>query len=417
MTTTGPATIEELDSPSDVLVFARTRRADADRAEADVLTAAVIWAEQHPPESIDEAATWIGGGEDGLLLAGPGAPLVAEFCIAEFALAIGKSTDAGKAIISAGLELKYRLPKHWARIQSGQLQAWKARRIAESTLMLTEEAVAFVDAQVAPFAHKISFAALERLVEEAIDRFMPDLAAEKNQKAADGRHVTFHHQQVSFNGTTHFEGELDLGDALDFDTALAQTAESLKACGSEESLDVRRAMAVGEIARNQLALDLQAADESVAGEEVSTSSTDVTAQPRRKPKPKPRQVILHVHLSDAAIRGEAGLHLARVENTRTGVTANQVRTWCANPDTSVVVKPVIDLNEHIHVNGYEVPERLQEQTEERDHRRNLGSHATPWLSAVLVSISSSISAGVRKPCRLRGRELSSAAMLSSMPGP
>ncbi len=279
MTSTGPATIEELDSPRDVLVFARTRRADADRAEADVLTAAVIWAEQHPPESIDEAATWIGGGEDGLLLAGPGAPLVAEFCIPEFALAIGKSTDAGKAVISAGLELKYRLPKHWARIQSGQLQAWKARRIAEATLILTEEAVAYVDAQVAPFAHKISYAALERLVQETIDRFMPDVAAEKNQKAADARHVTFHHQQVSFNGTTHFEGELDLGDALDFDTALAQTAESLKACGSEESLDVRRSMAVGEIARHQLALDLQAADETAAGAEVSTSSTDVTVSP------------------------------------------------------------------------------------------------------------------------------------------
>ena len=79
MTTTSHTTIEELDSPSDVLAFARARRADADRAEADVLTAAVVWAEQHPPESIHEAATWIGGGETGLLLAGPGAPLVAEF--------------------------------------------------------------------------------------------------------------------------------------------------------------------------------------------------------------------------------------------------------------------------------------------------------------------------------------------------
>ncbi len=204
--------------------------------------------------------------------------------------------------------------------------------------MLTEEAVAFVDAQVAPFAHKIGYAALERLVQEAIDRFMPELAEEKNQKAADARHVTFHHPQVSFNGTTHFEGELDLGDALDFDDRPGPAgAASLKAAGSDESLDVRRSMAVGEIARHQPALDLQAADETVAGEEVSTSSTDVTGEPRRKPHRKPRQVVLHVHLSEAAIRGEAGLHLARVENTRTGVTADQVRTWCANPDTSVVV--------------------------------------------------------------------------------
>jgi hypothetical protein len=80
-----------------------------------------------------------------------------------------------------------------------------------------------------------------------------------------------------------------------------------------------------------------------------------------------RQVVLHVHLAEAAVRGEPGLHLARVENTRTGVTADQIRTWCANPDTSVVVKPVIDLNDHIHVEAYEVPARLAEQTQERDH--------------------------------------------------
>jgi hypothetical protein len=77
-------------------------------------------------------------------------------------------------------------------------------------------------------------------------------------------------------------------------------------------------------------------------------------------------VVLYVHLSEAALRGEPGYHLARVENTRTGVTAEQVRTWCGNRDTEVVVKPVVDLNEHLHVNGYQVPKRLGEQTDLRD---------------------------------------------------
>jgi len=86
-----------------------------------------------------------------------------------------------------------------------------------------------------------------------------------------------------------------------------------------------------------------------------------------------------VHLSEAAVQGAGGLHLARVENHRQGVTADQVKTWCANPDTQVVVKPVIDLNEHTHVEAYEVPERLQEQTNLRDLRRVLGSDATPSL--------------------------------------
>ena len=77
-----------------------------------------------------------------------------------------------------------------------------------------------------------------------------------------------------------------------------------------------------------------------------------------------------MHLSDTAITGtgnSGSLELARVENHRRILTADQIRTWCANPDTEVVVKPVIDLNEHIHVAGYEVPDRLREQVTLRDH--------------------------------------------------
>ena len=75
-----------------------------------------------------------------------------------------------------------------------------------------------------------------------------------------------------------------------------------------------------------------------------------------------------MHLSETAITGNSGsLELARVENQRRILTADQIRTWCANPDTEVIVKPVIDLNEHIHVEGYEVPDRLREQVTLRDH--------------------------------------------------
>ena len=56
-----------------------------------------------------------------------------------------------------------------------------------------------------------------------------------------------------------------------------------------------------------------------------------------------------------------------MENQRRVVTADQIRIWCANPDAQVIVKPVIDLNEHIHVEGYEVPTRLREQAMLRDH--------------------------------------------------
>ena len=38
----------------------------------------------------------------------------------------------------------------------------------------------------------------------------------------------------------------------------------------------------------------------------------------------------------------------------------QIREWCSNA-TQVIVKPVIDLAERIHVEAYETPDRLKEQ--------------------------------------------------------
>ena len=82
-------------------------------------------------------------------------------------------------------------------------------------------------------------------------------------------------------------------------------------------------------------------------------------------------MLLYVHLSETAITGtgtdECRLELARVENHRQVITADQIRTWCANPDTQVTVKPVIDLAEHIATTAYEIPDRLTEQTDLRDH--------------------------------------------------
>ena len=351
MTATTNTDRGDLDSAREVLVFARESQAAANRAQADLLVAAVTWAEQHPPESIDEAATWITpGGDTGLTLAGEGAPLVAEFCIAEFALAIGRSTDGGRALVAAAVELKYRLPASagpgcspvtWRR--GGPAGSRRPRSA------LSQEAAAFVDAQVAPFAHRIGIAALERLIAEAIARFMPDKAAQDARKSADGRHFTIDHQQVSFGGTSQLTGELDLADALDLDTAVAKAAHELLALGSTDSLDVRRSIAAGQIARNQLALDLEPGP---------TTRKPATTARRR---PQPRQVVLHAHLSETAITGGTGtgsLELARVESKHRILTADQIRTWCANPDTEASGKPVIDLNEHIHVAGYEVPDRL-----------------------------------------------------------
>src|SRR5919112_1254197 len=281
----------DLDTAAAVLEFARAQSAAANTAETAKLQAAVAWAAMHSVDSLDAAATVFDRhyGDTGVPVAGPGAPLVAEFCVAEFAAAVGLPTETGKAYLGEALELRHRLPQTWARVVAGDLAAWRARPIA-------------------PAPNR------------------PSVAAGGVVGAPGGavRHAHVHTDQVSFEGTVWVEAEVDLADALDLDTALSVGAARLADLGSTASLDVRRSESLGQMARNQLSLDL-----------------DTSPEPQR-------QVVLHVHLSDQAITSSNDtLHLARVQNTRSFVDADQVRNWCNHPGVQVTVKPIIDLTAHI----------------------------------------------------------------------
>ncbi len=127
----------EVDSPGEVLGAVRASKAAENVEAARQLRLAVDWAAMHSVDSIHDAATlWaprFGFEEEAVPVAGPGAPLVAEFCVAEFAAALGVS-DRGRAGCSVGeaLELRYRLPRLWRRVTDGDLPAWRARRIARA---------------------------------------------------------------------------------------------------------------------------------------------------------------------------------------------------------------------------------------------------------------------------------------------
>jgi hypothetical protein len=359
--TSGTTTLDA----TEILTSARRARETANAAEAQVLADALAWAHLHLVDDLDEAATWWSGsrlmGQDtGIPIAGDGAPLVSEFAVCEFATALGLSADAGRNLVGQTLELAHRLPKIWARVQAGSLAPWRARRIAEATLYLSLEAAAFVDAQLASFAHRTGPAQVQRLIDTAIATYMPEYAAEQRQRAADQRYFTIAHDQVSFAGTSRVHGELDLADALDLEDAVAAAAAQLAELGSTESLDARRAAAVGMLARGDLALDLQTAPAAEGPERTDTGRT--TRRTRR------RDIVLYVHLSEDALRSGDRDAVARVENAGGQlVTAGQVAEWCGRPETTrVVVKPVIDLNQHHPTDSYAVPARIAEQVELRD---------------------------------------------------
>ena len=117
---------------------------------------------------------------------------------------------------------------------NGDLQAWRARRIADRTLLLSPEAADFVDRHLDHFAHKIRPSLVDRLIDEAIARFMPALAEEQRQAAADRRCFEVDTREVTLAGTTRVYGELDLADALDLDAAVANVAAQLGDLGSTD---------------------------------------------------------------------------------------------------------------------------------------------------------------------------------------
>jgi hypothetical protein len=260
-------------------------------------------------------------------LAGPGAPLIARGCVAEFATVIGTTTNGGRAYLADALELAHRFPNFYARIQSGTVPAWKGRRLANQTTELTPEAAEDLDLRITPVANKLSAAATEKLVAETIARFMPDHALQLADANAS-QHVFIDHRQVSFLGTSAVHASLDLADAVDLEEPLTRDAEALKEAGCEASLDMRRSMALGRLARGEA---------------------------------PGRQVTLYVHLpadtNPTAVVENQGPHL---------LTQAQVATWCGNPEVKVVVKPVIDLNDALSANSYEVPDRIKEHLEVRD---------------------------------------------------
>jgi hypothetical protein len=365
--------VEDLDA-SEVLALARERKTCEDQAAADLLQVAAAWADLHPPESIDAAASFtISGGlgrEHEEPIAGPGCPLVAEFCVAELGSVLGISTTSAKKLIGHSLELRHRLPRLWSQVHAGKVPAWRARLVAETTIhtapALTREAAGWVDSQVAAVAGKIGPAQLDRLVAEAIRRFeltedVMDPAAdpEDGWLHVDPRHATIDKDDVHFAGTLHLEAEIDLADGLDLDRALAHSAAVQTALGSGLSLNARRAKALGDLARTQTALDLFTQGHTSQGQNSAKGQDGL---------PAAREVVLHTHFdAESTAEGQTVFGpTGRLENGQRLALLDQLKSWCADTRTTITIKPVIDLTKTLSAPGYAIPDRIREHVILRD---------------------------------------------------
>ncbi len=334
-------------------------RVSVDRAESLILQRAVDWADLHPATSPEDEAWPRRPRLDVLRDAGefPAAeqdydvPPVMWTAIPEFAARLGISTAAGQAMMLEGLEIRHRLPDLWRATLSGKVQAWRARRIAQATLGEHADVAAWVDAHITPVAQRVGVTTIDNLVDEAMLRLHPEERELRREEAREQRHVDIHSDGVA-DGLSTIDIATDTLDALDFDAAIALIAGKLAELGDTDSLDVRRAKAVGILADPEAALELLATSPE--------AGADSTGPGTRAGRPR-KQIVLHVHLSDAAITGSEPI--GRLANERRPVLTETIREWAGRPDARVTVLPVIDLNQGAGVEQYEIPERIKRRVE------------------------------------------------------
>ena len=333
-------------TPAGLLERVRGQRETARSAEVELMVSCVAWAAMHPAAGLEDAAT-VPGTDRGLAIGGEGVPLVAEFAVVELAAALGRTADSTRLWLGKVLEAAHRLPRTWERLVSGgshSLDPWRVLRIAEHTQSLSADAAAWVDVQVAAVAHKAGVIALELLVSEAATRFDPDEVYEDEVTQTEKRRVIIDSRHVHA-GLVQIDAVLDEADARDLDAALAKVAAEtpgeIAGGGRTLSPQVRRALALGELARRELGTNR---DDAAPGSQRDSS--------------------LYVHIDATALDQAPGEpSWARVGHGSSSylISLDRLREWLTVPGTRVSIRPIIDLPETASVNGYEASDRLREQ--------------------------------------------------------
>lgn len=343
-------------TPGALLGRVASARRVADDAEVEILEIAVAWAHSHPDLDADgverswkirRPMVWQPGEIDASVVDADdvevvewcGIPGIAWDAPAAFAAAMSMTTASGKALIRDSLVLKHRLPLIWERVVAGEVQAWRARRIAQAVSGAHADVVAHLDALIAPVAGRVGPVTLARLLDEAMLRLHVEEREIKQLEDLGARYVRLDEATIDHTGIADLMARGDWKDLHDLDQTLNALAAVLKEQGCTESLDVRRSMALGIVA------DPEQAHALLTGAEA--------------PAPVRKQIVLHLHLSEAALGGSEVV--GRNAFTGDPMLAEQIRAWCSRTDTHVIVKPVIDLAEHAgaHVEAYEIPDRLR----------------------------------------------------------
>lgn len=411
MTSTAVAPIAPILEDSDVLAAVRGFSDRVEDAELGIITAALEWAHRNPGEVLAAHSEhwWHASMAERLeweRLAYEVMPLVDDMSIPEFAYAARVSHRAARTLIRDALVLFYCFPRAWSRLANGHVPTWRARLVAQKGRGLPAAAARFVDANLPRHGTQVTGPKVQRLVDEARLRYTPEEVEAELAEEAEQRRVEVDTSAGAHVGLADLTACLDLPDALDLEAALAHGASRLKELGSTDSLNVRRSHALGDLARS-------AQNKPTLFDGTEHGAWDGAGVPTTGVK-------LYIHLNHTALkcacahpaalnttppqgasvlerfvpsvnspasrlltggsgyptrceedRGEA----ARVEGT--GMPAallppEVIRSWFTRPTLHpdqrprLVIRRVLDPEEYVHTEAYEVPDRTREAVQLRE---------------------------------------------------
>jgi hypothetical protein len=296
---------------------------------------------------------------------------------------------AARALIADALDLRYRLPRLWDRVLTGGVGCGRPAGSRSRPGLLSWEACADVDHALSDFVGMMPWPRFAKILSAEVLEADPALAAERAERACVAKDVFSFDSE---DGLKTVVAKAAAGDAIWFLATVNRIAEILAARGDADPLGTRRARAIGILAQPAEALRLliehqhdrtRQPDESTESEAAEPDVTsddepDATSEEEDEPESDPEtddhqslsmavppafaakaarpQVVLHFHLSEAAVR--TGQAIVRPEDGGP-LTLAELVEFLGGTRCQVRIQPVLDPTEIAPIDGYEVPQRLR----------------------------------------------------------
>ncbi|WP_370290763.1 HNH endonuclease signature motif containing protein [Nocardioides sp.] len=367
------------------------QRARARAAEVGLLELATVWAYAHPdvdaitgevrePASVadDVLAAYFVGVEPEEHCDSPswaGLPRLDETATAGFACAADLSEPVATRLIRDALILAHRLPRCWRRVLSGEVDVWRARRVAAAVAGAPDDVCTHIDLEVAPRLAVIGPISLDDLIRAAMIRLHPDAVEAASLERLEQAYVTLEHRTISHTGLVQLSARGEYAEFDDLDHTLDTLADllptltdTLHPVHPDDPRDYRRARALGLLADPAAAAALLATGHTPDHEPAEEPVGEPDQETGEEPGAARRQVDLVVHVTPETLAGTdpvAGIATSPGAAVR-HLFADAVAAWCGRPRTDITVRPVLDLGARITHHTYRPGATLTRQIRLRD---------------------------------------------------